>query len=193
MCQSRGENYHGVLAHSHSEGAIFHAWRGVFEGRSQRDNGFVLGRCSISQRGANRVSVLRPSVMEIGNTAAFPVLFRFMILIPLYEATAPGMFQFMSRFPICTLEVLAPAQSLKSPSATERTEKRNALIPCDMTDEWNERLRCPNCGKMGMAGLSQGDQADTPTVHSVPDGFKIIATLHGPVFRCRACNVAVMP
>jgi hypothetical protein len=61
-----------------------------------------------------------------------------------------------------------------------------------MTDEWNESLRCPRCGKTGMASLSQVD-ADTPTVHSVPDGFEVITTMHGPDFRCATCNVEVVP
>jgi hypothetical protein len=62
-----------------------------------------------------------------------------------------------------------------------------------MTDEWNEKLRCPKCGKTGMASLSQGDDADIPAVQSVPDGFKVVATLHGPDFQCTTCNVAVVP
>ncbi len=61
------------------------------------------------------------------------------------------------------------------------------------TDEWNEELRCPKCGVTGMAGLSQGDEADIPTVHSVPDGFEVIATQYGPNFYCTMCNVAVVP
>ena len=62
-----------------------------------------------------------------------------------------------------------------------------------MTDEWNEKLRCPKCGNTGMASLSQGDDADIPAVQSVPDGFKVITTLHGPDFQCTTCNVAVVP
>jgi hypothetical protein len=62
-----------------------------------------------------------------------------------------------------------------------------------MIDEWNEKLRCPKCGKTGTASLSQGDDADTATVRNVPDGFKVVATLHGPDFRCRICNVAAEP
>ena len=42
------------------------------------------------------------------------------------------------------------------------------------TDEWNEKLQCPKCGKTGMASLSQGDEADIPTVNSVPDGFEVV-------------------
>jgi len=61
------------------------------------------------------------------------------------------------------------------------------------TDEWNEKLRCPQCGKTGMAGLSQSDDADRPTAQIVPDGFKVVATTFGPNFHCTACNVAVVP
>jgi hypothetical protein len=62
-----------------------------------------------------------------------------------------------------------------------------------MTDDWNERLRCPNCGKTGMASLSQDDHADTPTVQSVSEGFKVVQSAYGPNFRCGTCNVAVEP
>ena len=59
-----------------------------------------------------------------------------------------------------------------------------------MKDEWNERLRCPKCGKSGTASLSQ-DNGDTPSIQLVPDGFKIVDTEHGPDFRCADCDVAV--
>jgi hypothetical protein len=61
-----------------------------------------------------------------------------------------------------------------------------------MNDEWNENLRCPTCGKTGVASLSQHN-GDAATVLSVPDGFKIVATQHGPDFQCTTCNVAVVP
>ena len=61
-----------------------------------------------------------------------------------------------------------------------------------MTDEWNESLRCPTCGKTGRASLSQ-DNDDAPTVQSVPDGFKVVATQYGPDFQCTTCDVAVVP
>jgi hypothetical protein len=28
---------------------------------------------------------------------------------------------------------------------------------------------------------------------SVPDGFKVVATLDAPIFHCASCNVAVVP
>jgi hypothetical protein len=62
-----------------------------------------------------------------------------------------------------------------------------------MTDEWNEKLHCPECGKTGVASLSQGKSEDTPTMQSVPDGFKLVKTQHGLDFRCGACDVAVDP
>ena len=62
-----------------------------------------------------------------------------------------------------------------------------------MTDEWSEQLRCPQCRKTGMASLSQGEDHQTPTALSVPDGFKIVQTEYGPNFQCETCNVAVLP
>jgi hypothetical protein len=61
-----------------------------------------------------------------------------------------------------------------------------------MIDKWYEILRCPICGKTGEASLSQ-DNDDAPTVESVPDGFKVVATQGGPDFQCTTCNVALVP
>jgi hypothetical protein len=44
-----------------------------------------------------------------------------------------------------------------------------------------------------MASLSQSDDADVPSVEGVPDGFKVVATVHGPDFHCGTCNIAVVP
>jgi hypothetical protein len=60
-------------------------------------------------------------------------------------------------------------------------------------DEWNEKLRCPNCSKTGMASLSQSEGERTPTVQSVPEGFKVVHTRYGPHFHCGTCDVAVDP
>jgi hypothetical protein len=60
------------------------------------------------------------------------------------------------------------------------------------TGEWNKKLRCPNCNKTGMASLSQVD-ADVPTIHVVPDGFKVVQTEFGPDFHCATCDVAAVP
>jgi len=62
-----------------------------------------------------------------------------------------------------------------------------------MKDEWNETLRCPNCGKTGMASLGQDDGAETPTIQTVPNGFKVVADQYGPNFHCETCDVAVNP
>ena len=52
-----------------------------------------------------------------------------------------------------------------------------------MRDQWYENLRCPTCGKTGKASLSQ-DNDDEPTIQILPDGFKVVATEHGPDFSC---------
>jgi hypothetical protein len=62
-----------------------------------------------------------------------------------------------------------------------------------MTDQWNEVLRCPRCRNTGMASLSQPDDADLPTVDSVPGGFMAVQTEDGPDFHCGTCNVPVAP
>ena len=62
-----------------------------------------------------------------------------------------------------------------------------------MTDEWKEQLRCPMCGKTGMASVSQDDESAIPIVQTVPDGFRVVARRYGPNFECDACNVAVVP
>jgi len=61
-----------------------------------------------------------------------------------------------------------------------------------MKDLWNETLRCPRCGKTGVAGLSQ-DNGDTPTIQFVPDGFMAVTTKHGPDFQCADCGLAAKP
>jgi hypothetical protein len=38
-----------------------------------------------------------------------------------------------------------------------------------------------------------GDGDDIPTVHVVPDGFKVVQTEYGPDFRCETCDIAVEP
>jgi hypothetical protein len=78
-------------------------------------------------------------------------------------------------------------------SGTGPTHWQNAVILLAMNDEWKEDLRCPECDKTGTASLSQDDGADTPTVLSVPDGFKVISTQYGPGFHCSSCNIAVAP
>lgn len=62
-----------------------------------------------------------------------------------------------------------------------------------MIDQWNEQLRCPRCSRIGMASLSQAEGDQSPTVLTVPDGFKVVQTENGPDFQCGTCNVAVAP
>jgi hypothetical protein len=49
-----------------------------------------------------------------------------------------------------------------------------------MKDQWDEMLRCPNCRKSGIASLRYEKSEEMPTVHSVPDGFKVVDTQFGP-------------
>jgi hypothetical protein len=69
-------------------------------------------------------------------------------------------------------------------------ENRGAHVDID---QWSEQLRCPNCRNTGLAGLSQAENDDKSTVHSVPDGFKVVITEFGPDFICAACGIAVEP
>ena len=59
--------------------------------------------------------------------------------------------------------------------------------------DWTEELRCPICGKTGVAGLSQDNEAAMPTVQSLPNGFKVVARRYAPNFECGARNVPVVP
>jgi hypothetical protein len=62
-----------------------------------------------------------------------------------------------------------------------------------MSDIWNEKLRCPQCRKTGMATLSQATTIAPPTVDVVPEGFKIVAGKNGPDFHCSDCDVPAEP
>jgi hypothetical protein len=62
-----------------------------------------------------------------------------------------------------------------------------------MTDQWDETIRCPQCGNTGMASLSQFLDAMMPTVDRISDGFKAVLTDYGPDFHCRPCDIAVDP
>jgi hypothetical protein len=42
-----------------------------------------------------------------------------------------------------------------------------------MTDQWTEKLRRQSCANTGIVSLSQDDGDQTPTVLSIPDGFKV--------------------
>ena len=65
------------------------------------------------------------------------------------------------------------------------------MVDRRMVEDWYEKLRCPKCGKTGMASLVQPEAENLPAVKSVPDGFKVVKTLTGPDFRCETCNVRV--
>ena len=81
---------------------------------------------------------------------------------------------------------------LKFPSTTGPTNYKKSFNLVDM-DHWNEKLRCPRCGKTGIASMSQHDDSTIPIVQSVSDGFKVIARRYVPDFECGTCNVVVMP
>jgi hypothetical protein len=59
-----------------------------------------------------------------------------------------------------------------------------------MSDKWDELLHCPQCRNTGKASL-HFKGADTPTVDTVTDGFKVVQTEYGPDFHCVDCNVPV--
>jgi hypothetical protein len=76
--------------------------------------------------------------------------------------------------------------------------KRFAVIGCpgkgaQMIDQWDEKLRCPQCHNTGMTSLSQFKDANMPTVDRVSDGFKVVQTEYGPNFHCGTCNVRAIP
>ena len=66
-------------------------------------------------------------------------------------------------------------------------------------DQWTEALRCPKCGMIGSAELSQvngqayhdGDQ--DVRVESVSQGFKAIQFEYGSNFYCWSCDSPVDP
>jgi hypothetical protein len=62
-----------------------------------------------------------------------------------------------------------------------------------MTDQWNEKLHCPQCRQTGTASLTHLKDADMPTVDSVSDGFKAVQTEYGPDFQCGVCNLPASP
>jgi len=62
-----------------------------------------------------------------------------------------------------------------------------------MTDKWNEPLRCPQCGNIGIVNLFQSEGVDMPTVDRITDSFKVVQTDYGPNFHCGACDVPALP
>jgi hypothetical protein len=77
----------------------------------------------------------------------------------------------------------------------DRTDNKASCIynmAMPAIDDWNEKLRCPKCGRTGVVSLSQIDD-DMPTVLSITESFKAVQTEHGPDFRCGTCDIAVDP
>jgi hypothetical protein len=62
-----------------------------------------------------------------------------------------------------------------------------------MADQWTEQLRCPMCSKAGNALLSQGDDEETPSAISVPDGFEVVQRKYSIDFICSSCRIPVEP
>jgi hypothetical protein len=62
-----------------------------------------------------------------------------------------------------------------------------------MDDQWNEKLRCPACRKTGIVSLTQAENEDIPTVSKMAEGFEVVPTEHGPLFRCKACDMEADP
>jgi hypothetical protein len=62
-----------------------------------------------------------------------------------------------------------------------------------LRDQWKERLRCPMCRRSGWASLSQGNEANAPTIDEVSEGFRAETTAQGLTFLCVACAVEVVP
>lgn len=60
-----------------------------------------------------------------------------------------------------------------------------------MVEDWYEKLRCPKCGKTGMASVTLPKGRKTPEVESIPRGFTVVKTRKGPDFHCKKCNMAV--
>jgi hypothetical protein len=62
-----------------------------------------------------------------------------------------------------------------------------------MDEQWNERLECPICRRVGHAGLVIPSNEEIPTVTTLAEGFKVVQATHGPNFKCERCGVPVRP
>jgi hypothetical protein len=62
-----------------------------------------------------------------------------------------------------------------------------------MVEEWNERLACPVCHRVGMAALVVPEGTQTPVVVAAPDGFRAVMMVYGPDFQCAKCGVLAKP
>jgi len=68
----------------------------------------------------------------------------------------------------------------------------NELTCMTVVDHWVETLRCPHCGKTGVARLSQADGWHA-LVDQLPEGFKFVGLESGSNFYCSSCNRPVEP
>lgn len=62
-----------------------------------------------------------------------------------------------------------------------------------MQDRWHEQLRCPVCGKIGVADMSLDSTGDTIIVDAISNGFRSVDTRYGPIFFCDTCDLEVNP
>jgi hypothetical protein len=61
-------------------------------------------------------------------------------------------------------------------------------------DSWVEKLRCPNCRKVGIARLSATDEFSWDfLVENVPQGFKVIQSENIRNFFCASCDIPAEP
>jgi len=61
-------------------------------------------------------------------------------------------------------------------------------------DSWVENLRCPQCGKIGIAELSTADdQSWAIQVDSIPKGFQFIQSKDSSNFYCAFCDRPAEP
>lgn len=65
-------------------------------------------------------------------------------------------------------------------------------------DRFTHDLKCPQCGKTGVAEVSQADgwsfmRDDSTTVDDMPDGFRDVRKRGDkrPVYECNDCGVVV--
>ena len=59
-------------------------------------------------------------------------------------------------------------------------------------NHWVHVLRCGNCGKTGLAELSEHSAPYEDHADLIPDGFKAVPLKNGAVgFFCKDCNVRV--
>jgi len=56
-------------------------------------------------------------------------------------------------------------------------------------NRWLENLRCPKCGKLGIAELSMADgQSWIVRPDSIPAGFKVVESGNSRNFYCAFCD-----